>query len=77
MNLNNQVKTDAPLPTGGLSRARDILPLLPFKRALLWRMSRNGTFPKPIKISEGITAWRNDDVNEWLQNQTANSGVQS
>lgn len=51
--------------------------LLPFKCATLWVKTREGTFPKPIKISDNITAWRNDDVNEWLKNPTVNgnSGV--
>lgn len=72
--MHNQ--TQSPLPVGGLSRARDILPLLPFKSATLWVKTRNGTFPKPIKISEGITAWSNDDVNFWLSEQmTSNNEV--
>lgn len=65
------------LPNGGLSRAKDILPLLPFKRASLWRMSRAGTFPQPIKVSESITAWSNDEVMSWLDNQTVASNEET
>lgn len=69
--MQNHDTAQSPLPVGGLSRAKDLLPLLPFKRATLWVKTREGTFPKPIKISDNITAWRNDDVNEWLRNPMA------
>ena len=59
------------LPPQGLSRARDILPLLPFGRASLWKFAKNGQFPTPIRVTGGITAWRNADVIKWLESQTA------
>lgn len=59
------------LPPQGLSRAKDILPLLPFGRASLWKFAKNGQFPKPCRVTGGITAWRNADVIEWLESQTA------
>ena len=54
------------LPPGGLSRQRKLEPILPFAGATLWRKIKAGEFPAPIKISENITAWRNDDVNDWF-----------
>lgn len=39
---------------------------LPFSKATLWRMVNAGTFPAPIKLSERITAWRVDEVREWI-----------
>jgi predicted DNA-binding transcriptional regulator AlpA len=36
--------------------------LLPFSSATLWRKVAAGTFPKPIKLSKRITAWRVADV---------------
>ena len=59
------------LPPQGLSRAKDILPLLPFGRASLWKFAKSGQFPQPIRVTGGITAWRNKDVIEWLEAQTA------
>jgi len=59
------------LPPQGLSRAKDILPLLPFGRASLWKFAKNGQFPAPIKVTGGITAWRNADVIAWLEAQSA------
>ncbi|MEI8169834.1 MAG: AlpA family phage regulatory protein [Rhodoferax sp.] len=44
---------------------------LPFSAATLWRKVKDGSFPKPVKLSERVTAWRVGDVREWM------SGVQS
>lgn len=59
------------LPKGGLSTAKDILPLLPFGRTTLWRKCKNGRFPKPQRLNASVTVWRNDEVNEWLANPGA------
>ncbi|WP_413454054.1 helix-turn-helix transcriptional regulator [Erwinia persicina] len=42
---------------------------LPFSSATLWRRVASGTFPKPIKISARITAWRAEEVKEWISQQ--------
>ena len=44
---------------------------LPFSAATLWRMARAGTFPKPIKLSERVTAWKVGDVRSWMAAQAA------
>ena len=41
-------------------------PVLPFSGATLWRKVRDGSFPKPLKLSAGVTAWRVGDVRQWL-----------
>lgn len=48
-------------------REKDVLKLVPFGRCSLWKFSKDGTFPAPIKISSGISAWREKDVLEWLE----------
>lgn len=45
---------------------------LPFSKATLWRMVNAGTFPAPIKLSERITAWRVEDVREWIAAHAVN-----
>lgn len=57
------------LPPQGMSRASQLLPFLPFGSSTLWAWSRNGRFPAPVKLSSTMTAWRNADVIEWLNNQ--------
>lgn len=41
-------------------------PALPFSAATLWRKVRDGSFPKPVRLSERVTAWRVGDVRAWL-----------
>jgi prophage regulatory protein len=41
--------------------------VLPYSATTIWRKSRNGEFPSPIKISAGITAWRVSEIRQWLR----------
>ena len=50
------------LPAEGFVRQSKLLDVLPFSDATLWRRVGNGTFPKPKKLSEKVTAWRVEDV---------------
>lgn len=42
---------------------------LPFSAPTLWRKVKAGTFPKPTKLSERVTAWKVADVRAWLAAQ--------
>lgn len=48
--------------------------LLPFSPPTLWRKVKAGTFPKPTKLSERVTAWKVGDVRAWLSAQVLASG---
>ena len=43
---------------------------LPFSAPTLWRKVAAGTFPKPFKLSERVTAWRVGEVRDWINAQT-------
>jgi len=43
---------------------------LPFSGPTLWRKVKAGTFPKPLKLSKGITAWKVGDVRSWINTQS-------
>jgi predicted DNA-binding transcriptional regulator AlpA len=49
-----------------LLRINELSVLLSVHPQTLWRWSRDGRLPKPIKISAGVTAWRSVDVERWL-----------
>lgn len=40
---------------------------LPFSAATLWRKVADGTFPKPVKLSQRVTAWRVSEVRTFLE----------
>lgn len=54
---------------GYLRQAQLIPRILPFSAATLWRKVKNGTFPKPVKLSDRITAWRVSDVQDWMESR--------
>ena len=56
-------------PNDGFIRQKTLLQRhVPFSAATLWRLVNAGKFPKPVKVTEQITAWRISDVQEWLKN---------
>lgn len=42
---------------------------LPFSAPTLWRMVARGTFPKPVRLSERVTAWNVGAVRAWMTAQ--------
>lgn len=55
--------------TGYLRQAQLVGPILPIGATTLWRWVKEGKFPKPIKLSPRVTAWRAEDVREWMARQ--------
>jgi predicted DNA-binding transcriptional regulator AlpA len=45
--------------------------LLPFSAPTLWRKVRAGTFPKPVRLSERVTAWSVGAVRDWIDAQSS------
>ena len=35
-----------------------------------WAADENNPFPKPYKLSPGVTAWKNSELIEWEKNRT-------
>jgi prophage regulatory protein len=44
---------------------------LPFSGPTLWRMVKSGKFPKPLKLSSRVTAWKVGDVRAWIKARAA------
>jgi len=42
---------------------------LPFSAPTLWRKVKNGTFVKPYKLSQRVTAWKVGEVRAWMAAQ--------
>jgi prophage regulatory protein len=43
---------------------------LPFSAPTLLRRVKDSSFPKPVKLSMRVTAWRVSDVRAWIAAQT-------
>ena len=61
------------IPPEGFMRLDGVLKLIPMSAASWWRGVQLGLYPKPIKISTGITVWRNADVLELIRKFSENS----
>ena len=59
------------LPDTGYIRQWQLIPaVVPFSSATLWRKCKAGNFPKPVKLSERVTAWRVGDIRQFLDAQS-------
>jgi len=47
---------------------RGIPALLPISKSAWWAGVASGQFPKPIKLSPGITVWRVEDIRDLIKN---------
>jgi predicted DNA-binding transcriptional regulator AlpA len=54
-------------------RMKDLLVYLSLSESTIWRGVRTGSFPKPVKLSESVTAWRTADIRDWMQKIEGNT----
>ena len=47
-------------------RVSQLTKLIPISKASVWRKVKEGSFPKPVKLGERITAWHMNDIEAWL-----------
>lgn len=60
------------IPASGLLRLSQIVgdpkanppvpPIIPVAKSTWWAGVRTGRYPKPVKLSPGVTAWRAEDI---------------
>lgn len=65
--MNRPTKSDASQWSYGYLRQKNLLAIVPFSAATLWRMVKAGTFIRPVKFSARVTAWNKAEVLAWLQ----------
>ena len=70
-NMSKPIQTFGQLPETGYIRQSLLIPLIvPVSSATLWRKVKAGQFPRPVKLSERVTAWRVEDIREWMKSRT-------
>lgn len=66
--------TTTSLPETGYIRAARLVPaIVPIARSTLHKWVAEGRFPKPVKLGPAVTAWRVEQVREWIEAQSAAS----
>ena len=59
------------LPRSAYVRVAALCQVVPFSIPTAWRKSRDGTFPAPVKLSLGVTAWNVGSIRDWLATQAS------
>lgn len=49
-----------------LLRFEQIVKLTGLSRTTLWRLEKQGQFPKRVKLSTRAVAWRETEVHQWI-----------
>ncbi|KTD59295.1 helix-turn-helix transcriptional regulator [Legionella shakespearei] len=57
------------LPNAGFLRITQILQLIPISKSTWWAGVKEGYFPKPIKLSPRVTAWRVEDIKQLIEQE--------
>lgn len=67
------------IPASGLLRLSQIVgdpkadppipPIIPVAKSTWWAGVRSGRYPKPVKLSPGVTAWRADDIRKLIEGE--------
>lgn len=58
-----------PLPQ--ILRMPSVLKLTGLSRVTIWRLTKAGTFPAPVRLSKRAVGWRSTDVEEWVRSRPA------
>ncbi|WP_201616461.1 helix-turn-helix transcriptional regulator [Psychrobacter urativorans] len=58
------------IPPQGMMRPKQVLDFVPFSRTTLHEWSDGVRFPKPIKLSPTMVAYKNQEVIAWLESHS-------
>lgn len=59
------------LPNTGFLRLPEVLLIIPVSKSTFWQGVKVGRYPKPVKISPRCTAWKVEDIRDFIE------GIQS
>ena len=55
--------------SGKLIRRRDVEARTGLARSTIYDWMKRGDFPQPVKLGASLVAWREADVNAWLESR--------
>ncbi len=58
-------------------RLGQVLDLTGVSKTTVWRWVREGRFPKPFKLGLNCSAWRLDEVEQWLSSRPRIDAVEA
>jgi prophage regulatory protein len=51
--------------SSGYLRIKDVVKRVPVARSTIWLWVADGKFPRPVKLSERVTAWPVASIERW------------
>jgi prophage regulatory protein len=54
------------LPETGYMRLPQVLQFIPVSKTTWWNGVKSGRFPASVKLGPGITAWRAEDIKDYI-----------
>lgn len=55
-----------PLPATGFVRLPQILAHVPVGKSTWWTWVKSNKAPQPVKLAERVTAWRAEDIHDFI-----------
>jgi len=59
------------METESLLRLPDVERRTGLRRAHLYKLARDGSFPRPVKIGARASAWRESEIASWIASRVA------
>lgn len=59
------------LPSAGFVRLPQVLAVYPISKSVWWQGVKDGTFPRPVRLSPRTTAWRVEDIRDLIERTAA------
>jgi prophage regulatory protein len=56
-------------------RLNDVRQATGLSRSSIYAYIRNNTFPKPLNLGTRAVGWLQCEINEWIEQRTANRGA--
>jgi len=50
-------------------RIKDVMKKTGLARSTIWLWVKEEKIPKPIKLSERVTVWKESDIDEWMESK--------
>ena len=63
--------SQAPIPAFGFLRLPQVLAIVPISKSAWWEGCRTGRYPKPVKLGPRTTAWRVEDIADFVRSLDA------
>lgn len=49
-----------------LMRLPDVMAACGISRSLIYRLAKEGSFPRPVRVSARLSAWNSTDIQAWI-----------